>query len=98
MKLKVFYVYFKFFILLFLITTIIDAFCISEITHDPIALTILTLQYLVFVFFFLEQYQLLKLPDDCKTWKEYYDSLIELKKQPLTKEDKKILELFIPPD
>ena len=98
MKLKVFYVYFKFFIWIFLITTIIDAFCISEITRDPIALTILTLQYVFFVCVFLEQYQLLQLPDDCKTWKEYYDSLIELKKQPLTKEDKKILKLFMPPD
>ena len=98
MKLKVFYIYFKFFIWVFLITTIIDAFCIIEISSDPIILSIFTLQEVFFGFVFLEQYQLLDLPSDCKTWKEYYDSLIELKKQPMTKEDKKILELFIPPD
>ena len=95
MKLKVFYIYFKFFIWVFLISNFIEIFCIVK---DHFVLFVALFQDLVFLFFFLDTYNNLDLPDDCKTWKEYYDSLIELKKQPMTKEDKKILELFIPPD
>ena len=95
MKLKVFYIYFKFYIFLFVFANFIDAFVL---TKDHFALLIFSLQELVFLFFFLDTYNNLDLPDDCKTWKEYYDSLIELKKQPMTKEDKKIIGLFIPPD
>ncbi len=95
MKLRVFYVYFKFFIWLFLITTIIDAFCIL---NDPISCFIVFIQDFIVACVFMHAYKSLELPDDCKTWKEYYESLLELKKQGMTKEDKKIIELFIPPD
>ena len=95
MKWKVFYTYFKFYVWLFVLANIMDS---VVLTKDPIALIIFSLQELVFLFFFIDTYTSLELPSDCKTWQEYYDSLIDLKKKPMTKEDKKIIELFIPPD
>lgn len=95
MKWKVFYEYFKFFIWLFVFANIIDSFVL---TKDKVSLLIFSLQELVFLFFFIDTYQTLELPAHCQKWKDYYDSLLELKKQGMTKEDKKILELFIPPD
>lgn len=95
MKLKILYEYFKLPIWMFLAFSIIDGFCIL---NDPISCFIVFIQDFIVAFVFMHAYKSLELPDDCKTWKEYYDSLLELKKQCLTKEDKKIIELFIPPD
>ena len=93
MKLKVFYMYFKLFIWLFLMSNIIDVFCISR---DTVTLVFIFLQDLAIIFFLLDNYNNIELPNDCKTWEDYYESLIELNKQPMTKEDKKIIEQFIP--